>query len=200
MSAMAGLRSATWPSHQRLEKRLDVKARFSTLDAYRAHLEQMWGFCAGMERPLDPEAFGGALPDFESRRKLPLLTRDLVALGTGLSSVTALACCPPLPTPLDPAAAFGCAYVLEGATLGGRVLLPLVEDRLHLTIAHGATFLGSYGDEVPAMWQTFSAALDGWCGSPERQAHAVQAAVATFDALADWLCGPQSDSVPRKQQ
>ena len=188
---MAGLRAATWPSHQRLEKRLDVKARFSQLDAYRTHLQLMWGFCAGIERPLAPAAFGGALPDYESRRKLPLLTRDLVALGTGLSGVSSLACCPPLTAPLDPAAAFGCAYVLEGATLGGQVLLPLVEHRLHLTVDHGATFLASYGSGVAAMWQTFSVALDAWCCSPERQASAARAAVATFDALAAWLCGPQ---------
>ena len=105
--------------------------------------------------------------------------------------MSALPRCPPLSTPLDPAAAFGCAYVLEGSTLGGRVLLPLVADTLHLTADHGATFLASYGAEVPAMWQSFSAALDGWCCSLERQSRAVQAAVATFDALADWLCGPR---------
>jgi heme oxygenase len=189
MSAIAGLRIATWPCHQRLEKRLDVKARFSTLGAYRSHLEKMWGFCAALERGMAPEAFGGALEDYESRRKLPLLTRDLTALGADPESFESLPICPDLPDHPDPAAAFGCAYVLEGGTLGGRTLLPLVESRLAFRAAHGAAFLASYGDQVLAKWRTFGAALDAWCCLPERQASATHAAVATFGALEQWLCG-----------
>jgi heme oxygenase len=189
MSAMAELRSATWPCHQRLEKKLDVKARFSSISAYRSHLERMWGFCAGLERDFAAEAFGGALEDYETRRKLPLLTRDLIVIGVDPAAIESMAICPGLPARPDPAAAFGCAYVLEGATLGGRTLLPLVESRLALSGARGAAFLASYGDQVLPMWHTFAAALDAWCCLPERQASATQAAVATFDALDRWLCG-----------
>jgi heme oxygenase len=60
MSAIAELRSATWGSHQRLERRLDVKARFSDSRAYRTHLEKMWGFCAGIELRVGPYALGAA--------------------------------------------------------------------------------------------------------------------------------------------
>jgi heme oxygenase len=187
---MAGLRLATWPCHQRLEKRLDVKERFSSLDAYRSHLEQMWGFCAGLEQDLAPGAFGGALEDYESRRKLPLLTRDLIALSVAPDAFGSMALCPGLPAHADPAAAFGCAYVLEGATLGGRTLLPLVESRLGLGPEHGAAFLASYGERVIPMWRSFGAALDAWCSEPARVQSATQAAVATFDALDRWLCGP----------
>ena len=189
MSALAALRSATWPSHQRLEKRLDIKARFTEAGAYRAHLERMWGFCAALERRLAPGAFAGALEDFDSRRKLPLLTQDLVALGLEPESVARLPCCPDLPACADPASAFGCAYVLEGATLGGRTLLPLVQSRLGLTAERGAAFLASYGENVAAMWHTFGAALDVCCARPERRAAAAAAAVVTFDALEAWLVG-----------
>lgn len=71
MSAIAELRSATWASHQRLEKRLDIKTRFTVLDAYRAHIQGMWGFCAGVEQNIGPDVFGTALKDYASRRKLP---------------------------------------------------------------------------------------------------------------------------------
>jgi heme oxygenase len=189
VSAMADLRAATWPSHQRLEKRVDVKARFSSLGAYRPHLEQMWGFCAALESQLDEHLFAGALDDLESRRKLPLLTRDLIALGADSRSVEALPRCRSVPECLDTAAALGSLYVIEGATLGGRTLLPQVESRLGLTAEHGASFLASYGENVTAMWRRFGAALDAWCCLPERRARAVAAAVATFDCLDDWLCG-----------
>jgi len=45
MRAMTALKEATWPVHQRLEKRLAVKDRFSSLDLYQAHLArlgEMW--------------------------------------------------------------------------------------------------------------------------------------------------------------
>jgi heme oxygenase len=191
-STITALRSATWPSHQRLEKRLDVKARFSNLDAYREHLEKMWGFCAALEHGIRPDAFGSALPDYTSRRKLPLLTRDLLALGTNETTIEALPRCTQLPACPDPATAFGCAYILEGATLGGRTLLPMMQSRLGLTAQTGASFLASYGEDVTPMWRSFGAALDAWCASPERTSAATVAAVGTFEALEVWLCGNRS--------
>jgi heme oxygenase len=188
-SAIADLRSATWASHQRLEKRLDVKTRFSELRAYRAHLEKMWGFCAGIELRLGRGAFGAALPDFDRRRKLPLLQGDLMALGAEAESVMRLPRCEALPPCADPAAAFGCLYVLEGATLGGRTLLPVVQNRLGFTAEHGAMFLASYGEEVTSMWRAFGISLDAWCSAAERRARAAEAAVATFASLDHWLCG-----------
>jgi heme oxygenase len=190
MSAIAALRSATWPEHQRLEKRLDVKARFSETCGYRSHLEKMYGFCAAIEFELGQDPFGAALGDYEKRRKLPLLTRDLIALGAESATVTRLPRCGTIPRCPDPAAAFGCVYVLEGATLGGRTLLPLVQSRLGLNAANGAGFLASYGEDVTSMWREFGSSLDAWCGPPERRLRAAAAAVATFASLADWLCGP----------
>lgn len=187
-SAMAKLRAATALSHQRLEKRLDIKTRFSDLTAYRSHLEKMWGFCAGLEHSLRPESFDGALPDYDARRKLPLLTQDLLAVGSDPARLGALQTCTQLPSVMDAAAAFGCTYVMEGATLGGRVLLPLVEERLGLTPDRGAAFLGSYRENVTGMWRDFSAAVDDWCHSCERQDAAAGAAVMTFDLLSVWLC------------
>jgi heme oxygenase len=188
-SAMAALRSATAVSHRRLEKQLDVKTRFTRFGAYKTHLEKMWGFCASLEDSLRPESFGGALPDYDVRRKLPLLTQDLLAVGMQPTELHSLQRCRQLPTDLDAAAAFGCTYVMEGATLGGRTLLPLVEGRLGLTPDHGAAYLGSYRENVSSMWRDFGAAVEHWCEARERQDTAARAAVMTFDALTDWLCG-----------
>lgn len=185
---MAELRAATWPAHQRLERRLRVKERFADRIAYRSYLEKLWGFCAGLERSLSSASFAAALPDYEARRKLPLLTCDLVALGRDSRQLSLLPQRPGDTAP-DVAAAFGCLYVFEGATLGGRTLLPLVEEQLGLTADHGASFLASYRADVTAMWRRFGAALDSWCCQQERRASAVRAAVTTFDDLAEWLCG-----------
>jgi heme oxygenase len=189
VSVIGELRSATWSLHQRLEKRLDVRSRFSDPVNYRAHLEKMWGFCAGIESRLGPHIFGDALPDFDKRRKLPLLRQDLTALGADAERVLLLPRCETLPRCADPSAAFGCLYVIEGATLGGRTLLPMVESRLGFTAERGATFLASYGEDVTSMWRFFGDSLDAWCEPQERRERAAVAAVATFASLEQWLCG-----------
>jgi heme oxygenase len=186
--APSDLRAATWPSHQKLERRLDIKARFSTLPAYRIHLERMWGFCAMLESLVEP-LVRDALRDIESRRKLPQLTRDLIATGSDPRSVEKLPRMKPVAACRDTAGGFGCLYVLEGATLGGRTLLPRVQRNLGLAPTHGAEFLASYGEGVGLMWRDFGSALDAWCIDPARSSRARTAAVATFDCLADWLCG-----------
>jgi heme oxygenase len=191
LRAMHTLRSATWPSHQRLEKRLEIKRRFSDLNAYRAHLERMWGFCAPLEQQLDQLIVAEALEDYESRRKLPLITQDLVSIGASSISVESLPQCAAVPQCADTASAFGCLYVLEGATLGGRTLLPLAQSLLGVTAQSGARFLASYGQEVTVKWHRFGAALNAWCCTLERETSAAAAAVATFNGLEGWLCEAQ---------
>src|SRR5579862_7461518 len=187
MTAMAGLRAATWTSHQRLEKRLDITTRFSTPAAYCSHLEGMWGFCAPLE-PRVGSVLQIALRDYPSRRKLPLLTRDLLALGLREERIESLPRCDALPQCEDAPEALGCAYVLEGATLGGRTLLPVAERRLGVSAERGASFLASYGASVDVMWRAFGEAVETHCGASEARERAEAAAIATFGALDRWLC------------
>jgi heme oxygenase len=186
MSALAALREATWASHQRLEKRIDFKSRVASRDAYRAHLEQMWGFYAALEPRLAAGLGEAALADLDARRKLPLLERDLQALG---ADTARLPRCTAVPTCNDAASALGAAYVLEGATLGGRTLMPLVESRLGLTPERGAAFLASYGAAVDSMWRAFGAVLERCCPAGPERARAAASAAATFAALEGWMCG-----------
>lgn len=187
-SAMADMRAACWPVHQRLERRLDIKTRFDSVAPYLAHLMQMWGFCVGLERGAVSANLEKVLTDYPVRRKLGLLTQDLVALGLHPNDIDSLEQCELAPC-ADVAAAFGSVYVLEGATLGGQTLLPLVSRKIGVTPERGASFLASYGADVAPMWERFGTAVDAWCCDPERRASTTQAAVRTFETLEVWLCG-----------
>ena len=188
-AALQVLRAASWPRHQQLEQRLNVRHRFTTRAAYASHLALMWGFCAGLEQSLDSHAMHLALEDFSARSKLPLLERDLGVLGFDTATIASLPVCPAFSADADLASAFGSMYVLEGATLGGRTLLPLVHRHLGFSAERGAAFLASYGETVGMMWQRFGAALESWCCSAERTARAADAATLTFARLEHWLCG-----------
>jgi len=183
------LRHATSHCHRRLEKRLDVMRRFADRGTYRSYLECMFGYHRPFEQSLRRHPVLRFLPDYEQRCKAQLLASDLAALGATAACIDALRHCPKIPSTLDEASAFGSLYVLEGATLGGQVLLPIVEQRLQLTREAGASYLGSYGAHVPAMWQRFCAAVEDWCTDGARRAVAAAAAVATFESLEEWLCG-----------
>ncbi len=187
--ALDQLRSATSHCHRRLEKRLGIAERFSGRASYRAYLEVMFGFYAPFEQSLSQHAVRRVLADYDSRRKASLLTRDLEALGVAPESIATLPRCSQMPVCPDEAAAFGSLYVLEGATHGGQVLLPMVEQRLQLTPQRGASYLASYGPNVASMWQRFGSIVEGWCADGARRASAAAAAVATFEALEVWLCG-----------
>jgi heme oxygenase (biliverdin-IX-beta and delta-forming) len=187
--ALDQLRAATSPCHRRLEKRLNIAQRFASLGTYRVYLEVMFGYHAPIEEILTRHPVRYVLRDYAERRKTALLAADLRELGVTAEAIAALRRCPRHPLCQDEAAALGTLYVLEGATLGGQILLPMVQQRLQLTRQSGASYLGSYGPEVPAMWQRFCATVEDWCSDGTRRAIAATAAIATFESLEEWLCG-----------
>lgn len=103
------------------------------------------------------------------------LRADLAALGAAPDAPAQLA----LAT--SRAAAFGCAYVMEGSTLGGVVLARAVE----ASLAGAPTrYLRLRGERTAASWRGFVERLglfDRGASAAERAA-AVEAARATFDA------------------
>jgi len=181
MSAMENLKAATWPIHLRLEKRLAIKRLFSDLTEYRELIARLEAFHRAAELKW-AALLEQALPDFPARRKAPLLARDLNAVGGKPIAVAVV------PTVTDAASALGAFYVLEGQTQGGQHLLPLVEARLGLSAACGASFFASYRSEVGAMWQAFAAAVETNCDTPEANRSAIAAAETTFLAMEAWLC------------
>ena len=186
MDIMVLLKDSTRDAHQRLERRLGVKDRFSNIASYRDHIAKLLTFHATAERAwahwLNP-----VLSDFPARCKAHLLAHDLTTLGgVPIAGATAV------PNLLDSASALGGFYVLEGATLGGRHLLPLVQRSLGLSDAQGVSYLASYGTEVDDMWRRFGTSVMAHCQSASANACAIAGAQATFLAMEDCLCGAQA--------
>ncbi|WP_161539756.1 biliverdin-producing heme oxygenase [Paramagnetospirillum kuznetsovii] len=183
----AVLRRATHDLHERLE-RLPVMAPLTagcvSAPQYLRALARLYGFYAPMEAVL----FGDTLPDSMGvRPKSPALLRDLSALGLSGDAITTLPHCTRLPALSDPSQRLGALYVLEGATLGGRVVLRRIADSLG-ELTHTATnFHGFHGDEVGPWWKYFQAELTERLRDQPSIAHATHGATATFDSLGAWL-------------
>jgi len=182
---LARLRAETRAEHDAIEAALDLTSETITLDAYRRTLERFHGFYLPMEAGLTK--IGGWTErgiDTSQRYKTRLLETDLRALG--MNDPAALPVCTDLPSHATVAAAFGCLYVLEGATLGGQVISALLRKNLGVTPETGGRFFHGYGERTGAMWQGFRTALVAFAVSPGDQDGIVGAAKETFLRLHCW--------------
>ncbi|WP_458094157.1 biliverdin-producing heme oxygenase [Roseomonas sp. WA12] len=169
------LRDGTRPEHDRLEDGLRLTDPALTPDRYRAVLSRFHGFWAGWEPRLAAELGDDAF--FFPRRRLALLRDDLRALDVAPEG---LPICPPPPLH-GRGEAMGSLYVMEGSTLGGRVILKGLE-RIGVPQDARSYFAGN-GERTGAMWRAFLERLEA-----ERDASAVlRGAKATFTTLGNWM-------------
>lgn len=178
---MQRLREETAPLHRQVESVLNPDIRFATRESYIALLHQLHPFYLKCETVL------AALPwheigfDLAARRKEPLLAADLRALGESVTDEKPDSHCPIC---IDLASGFGTMYVLEGATLGGRILRKMLRDKLGIDAADGGSFYDCYGDQTQRLWKEFGAAADAYCGEIRRRHDsALASATATFTAI-----------------
>jgi heme oxygenase len=112
------LRAETSPVHRRLDQTLGLIDRLQAPETRAALVARYYNFQSGTETAVAPFLSAIADLDFAARRRSPLIARDIQALGE----------CAPLDgmPSLDIATrseAFGALYVLEGSSLGGRLIL-----------------------------------------------------------------------------
>ena len=178
---LAQLRTATRPAHDALEGSLGLLDEQLDRDSYRRVLQRFYGFWRAWEPHVALLLEGGMLV---GQQRLHLLAADLAALGVSASSLAALPACP-LPVLRDAAEALGSLYVMEGSTLGGRVILRNVERCLGLDANSGGSYFAGYGAATGSTWRAFLIRLDA---VPASDAERVAVgATATFERLGWWL-------------
>jgi heme oxygenase len=175
------LKAATESAHDRLERLLALDAPDLTLSQYVRYLRLMHAWHAAVEPRLESRALMALGVDMRSRAKLPWLDADLAHFGVPpllfpRLSVPALASGP---------AQLGCAYVVEGATLGGAALFPRIAPRFNLGPFAGASYLYGRGSETVTSWKRFVQSLDAARLDPADREECTESARATFAGLAD---------------
>ena len=193
------LRNETQDLHQRIEAALDMPAVCADLPAYRRFLCRATGYYRPVETMLARFAWQAAGLDFAPRCKLPLLLADLRALGVDASTLQQFGQCQALPEPVSIAGAFGVMYVLEGATLGGQLMLRMVQTGLGLSPAQGAAFHHGYGPDNGLRWRAFRACAERNLADPAQCDEAVQMARQTFETYGAWLTADPTLAQPGGQ-
>lgn len=180
---LAKLKEATREQHDALENVVDVMNRTFSVADYRTLLRKFYRFYSAVESRMPLEDLKAEGLDIELRRKVPKLERDLLHLDA-LEEARAAAEWDDLPELDSTAKAFGAAYVMEGATLGGQVITRHLHEHLGLTPEAGGAFFNSYGKEVGPMWKQFGAAVTAYSErNPEHDEAIVESARQTFDCF-----------------
>ena len=182
--ALNALRDATKDVHVQLENHLTINRPDAGKAEFHGWAKAMYGWLSSFEDKLWSAHWPESVMAARRNGKAKWLETDLRALGETDASLAAL---PKADAHLHlqtEAKRFGVAYVLEGSTLGGQVLLRKLAP--HIAPSKGV-YLFSYGEETGPLWRQFSQSLGESLASPLDVEHAISAARHTFTSLAEWF-------------
>lgn len=179
------LRRATEPLHRRVEEHLDLLGRRWTPTAYCHLLEALLAIYAPIERGLTALDWSGSGIDLDARFKSHWLEADLAHFGVDVKSLQMT--CTDLPRLETVANGLGALYVLEGATLGGQIILRTLQPRLAISSTHGGRFYASYGAQIGAMWKSYISVLENAAQLPQHAREIELGAFETFGAFERWF-------------
>lgn len=187
------LRAATAPMHTALEGNPVSASLMSAgldLAAYTRYLTLMGEVISFTEKAIYP-AVRDVVPDIDQRRKLEHIHTDLAAVRYNAGSEPVLF--HPDETEFSVAFAMGYMYVIEGSTLGGRVILKHVQQTLHLDEEHGASFFAGYGPETGAKWKNFLSNLTNYAEQSGNGDEIIKGAQHAFAAIDRYFAASQHE-------
>lgn len=172
---LTALRHATGAAHGALDRSLRLAHEPSRRDVV-LYLRAMEGFLEPLEAELWAHERLAHLEPERRARKAAWLRTDLEALGCAAHGPRA---------PLPPAVGrfpdcLGVAYVVEGSTLGGRVLARRPGLR-------GLRFFEGYGEATGRLWRELVAEVERVGAEPSDRSAILRAAVDTFERVTHWL-------------
>ena len=179
LSPMLHIKEATKVWHDKLEEHAQSHKIMNlsiSLEEYQNLLEFHYLLHDALE-PVVTAIIEEHWPELEfakKRCKLPALKKDLTALTVNTQkqySASFVNC---------PASALGAAYVLEGSTLGGQVILRQLQKIPEIAETSAFHYYGLYGDQVGKRWKQFKSLANQALEDKIAQEKAQSAAISTF--------------------
>lgn len=184
------LRASTNEIHKRLEESTllsKISRQSLKVDEYCSVLNKFYGFIAPCEQDLvSINSLEHYLPDFKRRLKTKLIQKDFnsILLSEDKNDISP---CPNYPEIKTLNQAFGYLYVMEGSTLGGKIISENVRKTLGLSTETGVAYFNSYGEERGAMWKNFISYLSRYSDNQKKEMEIIYAATDTFLKLEGWM-------------
>jgi heme oxygenase len=176
------VKEATQENHKETEKLLLPRLNsIKSKQDYAAILRMFYGYFFPLENIIQASITPLQLHDIAERRNAGTILRDLASIQEAASGIML---CENLPAISSAAQAFGALYVMEGSTLGGKIIarmllknaaFPVPEDALH--------FFSGYRDDTGPKWKAFLEALNKQTAIEEITTSANE----TFFYLKSWM-------------
>ena len=177
------LRTATAASHTALEA-LPISESILKPDVtdleYAHYLILMRDVVSDAEQNIFP-ILTSIIPDIESRNKTQHIKADLAALGAITEEAEK-----PLSesiTDITVPFALGILYVIEGSSLGGRVILKNINTVLGHDAESGAAYFSGYGGQTGSRWKSFLEILVNFESENNNGTEIIAGANFAFDAI-----------------
>ncbi len=179
---LSELRAATGDRHKALEatplstKLVSKGVTEGDYANYLLHMQGVIAFCEERVFPVTEYLFS----DMEERSKLSAIEADIEVLDGKAKLPAAVPPYTPSMPQGDVAFALGYMYVIEGSTLGGRMLLNHVKSVLGFDEHKGARFFAGYGADTGQLWKEFLRVLSGYAVTNNCTGRIVAGARAAF--------------------
>lgn len=181
------LRQQTAESHQKLEDNYLSKAILNpsvTQADYQKYLAGLYGLTIACEDQVFP-VVSLVVPQIEKRYKSGKIIEDLSFTGYSDLKIDEL---PYYQYKFSTVAeALGIMYVLEGSSLGGRILYKHVNQHLGLDSKKGAAYFWGYGTETGPMWKSFISGVARYAAENKEGQQIIDSAIKTFIITDTWL-------------
>lgn len=178
------LKAETGPIHRNLETLMSRTGLTGNIADYGRMLTCFLGFYRPLEASLARLKWQPHALDFDERKKSQWLEADLNALGYRLEGITDWQHLPQLGTAIQ---GLGALYVIEGASLGGKIISRWLAEGLGIGVNNGGRFFSSYGARVGEMWRSYLKSVENAAMVPADAGVITKAAMDTFQSFHDCL-------------
>lgn len=180
------LREQTASHHKDLEESALLRHfsdRSITRPLYEKILSKFYGYFSPLEKELQQlQQLPFYLSDYSSRRKASSLQHDLTFFGSAPPEL-----CADLPSISSLDKAFGCLYVMEGSTLGAKVISNVIQYSLGINASNGGSYFHGYGVQTGEYWKNFCSSLQHYAQTEGNSEEIIESANQTFMKLKGWL-------------
>jgi heme oxygenase len=174
------LKESTHPSHQALEKKMvSMIRKIKSRQDYVRFLKLMYGYYSALERRV--QEYVSDL-EIDKRRKAERLLEDI----SYFEASTDQDLCKELPPITSHAEALGAMYVMEGSTMGGKIIARMIEGQAGLNGPSGFSFFNGYGEDTGRMWEEFKVFLNKPFDEMEKL-NLILTANRTFITFYNWI-------------
>ncbi len=145
------IRAATSADHKKLEDQLyPFLENIHSKEQYAQLLNAFYGYIYPVQEKIAQFINRDLVTDMDQRRNASLIRDDIRTLDLSLNGTLSTH----LPDIFDHPSALGALYVLEGSTLGGKIIAKTITEKLGSTEA--LSFFKGYGPETGPMWKKFT--------------------------------------------